>query len=371
MYSTILELAISMILLYLMLSAACSAIQEIIANMLRWRAKTLEKGIEGLFLSRRFKDELYKHPLIASLCSPNARGQISRKPSYIPSATFALAVLKVATDNNIIAAEPAAVPAAVPVPPPGGPVPPAATPANDPFARPAELLKSLLLGAASVDEQRKRIEDWFNDSMDRVSGWYKRTSNAWLWIIGFVLCLLVNADSISLANAFWNDSTLRAAMVAAANEEVRNPTTPLTTTSGNTTPSGGSSGAAGTAATGNQPSISNDDAFNRLNKVRKELAKVSVPLGWCWKSGDKKTCFPKLETADTTAGADALDPRMIIDPDLPGSPNPCVWWLLKLLGIVLTGLAISQGAPFWFDLLQKAVNLRLAGDAPDEKKQNK
>ena len=40
------------------------------------------------------------------------------------------------------------------------------------------------------------------------------------------------------------------------------------------------------------------------------------------------------------------------------------WWVWKVLGIVATVLAISQGAPFWFDLLQKAVNLRLAGTPP-------
>ena len=92
MSSTMLELAISMIFLYLMLSAASSAIQEIIANIFRWRAKTLEKGIEGLF-NKDFKDKFYKLPLIESLCSPNARGQLSHRPSYTPSGTFGLAVL--------------------------------------------------------------------------------------------------------------------------------------------------------------------------------------------------------------------------------------------------------------------------------------
>ena len=45
MSTTIVGFAVSMIFLFLMLSAACSAIQEIVANIMRWRAKTLEKGI--------------------------------------------------------------------------------------------------------------------------------------------------------------------------------------------------------------------------------------------------------------------------------------------------------------------------------------
>jgi hypothetical protein len=38
--------------------------------------------------------------------------------------------------------------------------------------------------------------------------------------------------------------------------------------------------------------------------------------------------------------------------------------LAKLLGLLLTALAISQGAPFWFDLLSKVSNQRGSGPAP-------
>jgi len=340
--STLLELAISMIFLYLMLSAASSAIQEIIANFFRWRAKTLEQGIAGLFGSAPFKDEFYKLPLIESLCSPNARGKLTHKPSYIAPATFALAVLDLAGKKAIAL--------------PGGAAP--AAPADPALAKPTALLTSLLLGATNVEDQRTRLEGWFNDSMDRVSGWYKRTSNAWLWIIGIALCLLVNADSISLAKVFWNDPTLRAATVAAATEHVKNPPTsgnPVTTTAG--------------GAAGGQTASSDDAAFKRLNDVRRELTKVDIPLGWCWNSdkGQKK-CFPDLGATAGSADADVADPRMIMP---SGGSDPVVWWFLKLVGITLTALAISQGAPFWFDLLQKVVNLRLSGDAPDEKQQKK
>ena len=94
MISTIVGFAISMAFLFLMLSAACSAIQEIVANLFRWRAVTLERGIAGLLMSGPFKDELYRLPLLESLCSPNARGQLLHRPSYVPSATFALAILQ-------------------------------------------------------------------------------------------------------------------------------------------------------------------------------------------------------------------------------------------------------------------------------------
>ena len=326
MYTTMLDLGISMILLYLLLSAACSAIQEIIANLFRWRATTLEKGIAGLFRDEQFKEELYKVPLIAGLCSPNAKGELAHRPSYIPPATFALAVLDLAAKNGINLT--------------GGLSSPPSLPAN---SGAAALLQSLLLGVKDIEEQKKRIEDWFNGSMDRISGWYKRKTHAILWIIGAILCLLANADSISLANTFWTDPTLRAAMVTAANDYVK--THPSTPASGNTSPG--------------------DKPFDSLKDIRKELATANVPLGWCWKSADsEKKCFPSIQAAASTAEANDADPRI-------ASLSDPVWWVLKILGIALTTLAISQGAPFWFDLLRKVANVRLAGSSPDEKQQKK
>lgn len=343
MYTTMLDLGISMILLYLLLSAACSAIQEIVANIFRWRATTLEKGIAGLFRDEKFKEELYKVPLIAGLCSPNARGELAHRPSYIPPATFALAVLDLAAKNGINLA--------------GGPSSPASPPADS--GAPA-LLQSLLLGAKDIEEQKKRIEDWFNGSMDRISGWYKRKAHAILWIIGAILCLLANADSISLANAFWTDPTLRAAMVTAANDYVKTHQTQSTPASGNASP-GGTPPSGGTSAD-NQPSNTNGNAFDSLKEIRKRLATANVPLGWCWVSANsQKQCFPSIQGTTSTPGVDDADPRIVslCDP---------VWWILKILGIALTTLAISQGAPFWFDLLRKVANVRLAGSSPEEKK---
>jgi len=327
-YTTMLDLGISMILLYLLLSAACSAIQEIIANLFRWRATTLEKGIAGLFRDEQFKEELYKVPLIAGLCSPNAKGELAHRPSYIPPATFALAVLDLAAKNGINLT--------------GGLSSPPSLPAS---SGAAALLQSLLLGVKDIEEQKKRIEDWFNGSMDRISGWYKRKTHAILWIIGAILCLLANADSISLANTFWTDPTLRAAMVTAANDYVKTHPNPSTPASGNTSPG--------------------DKPFDSLKDIRKELATANVPLGWCWKSADsQKKCFPSIQATASAAEANDADPRI-------ASLSDPVWWVLKILGIALTTLAISQGAPFWFDLLRKVANVRLAGSSPDEKQQKK
>jgi hypothetical protein len=524
MYTTMLELAISMVLLFLMLSAASSAIQEIIANIFRWRAKTLEKGIEGLLQSKTVKDELYQLPIIQSLSSPNARGQLTHRPSYIPSSTLALAVLNWAEKKGIDLAKLASTPGGSQAAAESADVPSAVT----------ELLQSLMSGSKDFEEQKKRLEDWFDNSMGRISGWYKRRSNVALWIIGILLCLLVNADSISLSNAFWKDQTLRSAMVVAATKYVENgpkpnASTAKTDSSGNATagpnagktqpatpaPSGnpasatskkmrhksdnsgaakavqavggnqsgaqiqegapngqigdhsGAGGASGQA--GDAQATNGNDPFQRLDDVRKILAKAAIPLGWCWyvdEDQKEKKCFPELNPVRFSVKGNggkttyyywivvnhAADTRTLYGPfsisdapdtlsdenyviiswpaepeaksydilrtgknqlpieicecavgkgvsslttndkraslqnydlnappvtedaaigDLRLVPSSGIEWFLKLLGIALTALAISQGAPFWFDLLQKAVNLRLAGDAPDEKQKKK
>jgi len=41
-------------------------------------------------------------------------------------------------------------------------------------------------------------------------------------------------------------------------------------------------------------------------------------------------------------------------------------WLERLIGWLLTILAISLGAPFWFDILNKIINIRFAGKSPEE-----
>ena len=39
-------------------------------------------------------------------------------------------------------------------------------------------------------------------------------------------------------------------------------------------------------------------------------------------------------------------------------------WTIKIAGLLITALAASMGAPFWFDLVNKLVNLRSAGKVP-------
>jgi hypothetical protein len=43
-------------------------------------------------------------------------------------------------------------------------------------------------------------------------------------------------------------------------------------------------------------------------------------------------------------------------------------WIIKLVGILISGIAASPGASFWFDILKKIINVRLTGVNPSEVK---
>jgi hypothetical protein len=289
--TTILEFAISLILFYLLLSGLCSALQELLSNALRWRGKQLETALGKLLRDTASTGKIFGHPVLAGLKSPRWLIWAESNPSYIPTESFARALLDLHGSGAL----------------------PEAT---------NKVVDTLIKGEANFDKQRAAVEKWFDDSMNRVSGWYKRKAHAWLWGIALVVCLLVNADSLRLAQIFWNDEPLRQSLVAAATTTVKE----------------------GGKSTGQD---AGDQAFENVMKASKKLEATTIPLGWC-----NVECWPLGGSEQQN------DPR-----HWPGGWKESLWKLLASLpGVLITALAVSQGSAFWFDLLQKAVNLRLAGD---------
>ena len=167
---------------------------------------------------------------------------------------------------------------------------------------------------------RKDIEGWFNSTMERVSGWYKRKMQWFILIISFVVCGLLNADSFMIANTLWRDDALRATVVASAAQKV---------------------------CKNSSPSDQNDQT-KTIDELHAELQKLNLPIGWVKRDNPK-----------------ALK-------DDPGIfPDDVRSWVYKVIGIIFTSLAISQGAPFWFDVLNKFVNLRGVGKKPEDEKEKK
>src|SRR6185503_8974006 len=74
------------------------------------------------------------------------------------------------------------------------------------------------LDAAGNDvvKVRENIENWFDSSMDRVSGWYKRRAQITIMVVGFFVAITVNVDTITVAKRLSTDKGLRESLVAAA-----------------------------------------------------------------------------------------------------------------------------------------------------------
>jgi hypothetical protein len=277
--STILDVAIGIVFIYLLVSLVISAINEFIAALLKSRAKNLAQGIQALLQDPSptgWAARLYQHPLVASLSTPNS------KPSYIPSRTFALALLDLiapaTTDGTRTLADLKTGLANLP-----GPL--------------QRTLTTLLEESQDdVERLKKQIEIWFNNGMDRVSGWYKRKTQWLQFFLGLSIVIVLNIDSVHIGRALWAvNSPLRASLVESAKSFVAQP--------------GGT----------NRP----------MKDVVDAISTASLPIGW--------SEFPK--------------------PDQ---------WPTVVVGWLITAFAVSLGAPFWFDLLNKFVNVRASGKAPEE-----
>jgi hypothetical protein len=162
--SEMLDIAIGMIFMYLLLSLICSAINELIERSLKNRATDLEQGIRELLDDKEgngLVTDLYQHGMINGLFKGNYKPEASNKsnlPSYIPSRNFALAILGIVAPDS------------------------AGLSFRDSIgkienAKVKNALTAMLrVTGEDADRLRDSIESWFNSTMDRVSGWYKRRS---------------------------------------------------------------------------------------------------------------------------------------------------------------------------------------------------
>jgi hypothetical protein len=176
--------------------------------------------------------------------------------------------------------------------------------------------KDIQIGEHAVEKLRGNLENWFNDAMDRFAGWYKRWTRQISFAVAIIVVGIANADTIMLANRLARDGALRAGIVAAAD--------------------------GATQKMSGDPSI--------VQKARQQLLeeseKLNLPLGW-------------------------IDPKVneIADPfEFERIPSKAGGWALKVFGLLLSALAVSLGAPFWFDTLSKFMNVRGAGKVPDAKR---
>jgi hypothetical protein len=196
-----------------------------------------------------------------------------------------------------------------------------------------------LLGALSVTQARVHLETWFNDAMDRLSGTYKRKTQFVAFLIGFFLAVFLNVDTINIAARLWREPTLRQAIIAQAQAY----TPPATTQAASPVQS--------------------------IPQLQQQMLALNIPFGWTTTvtvaSGHTCSIWPfGRGTIWGISGQNDLGAP--ICKQLNDVPTDPYGWVIKVIGMLITGLAAAQGAPFWFDVLKKMVNVRSSGPNPAE-----
>lgn len=203
--SAILDTAIGMVFVFLVLSLICGIVQELIATVFSWRAATLRTGVQQMLGDAKFAGlakQVYEHPLITALMKPGPTGAGGKLPSYIPSRTFALALLDLMDPNGALRQSGEKGQALV-------------AKIADPKLQ--AIARALVSDAsASLESVRHNLEDWFDDAMARASGWYKRRAQIVTLAIGLAVSIGFNVNTIAVFSTLWKDPTVRAAIVEQA-----------------------------------------------------------------------------------------------------------------------------------------------------------
>jgi hypothetical protein len=336
----ILDVAIGLVFVYLVLSLAVTAANEAAAAWFKRRAWMLQRGVVGLLGDKALAQDVFNHPLIKGL----KHGRLG--PSYIPSRTFAIALLDTLHGGK-------------------GPKGSVAREIPESLAHALAVLKRE--AGSDLDHYKDYIEIWFSQAMERVSGAYRRRTQALLLIWAAVVTIGANADTFVIANRLWTDPSLRQAVVARAERyaaEEQRPQQPA------------AQQAVDIVAPGPPPlppyeqaDVDFQQASARYDAAISDLRTMELPFGW----------RPRQPPADENAepATDFPELRLFRDDATEEWPG-ALWeegaigrWLQALdahtFGWLITILAVSLGAPFWFDTLNRIIAIRSAGRAPEER----
>jgi hypothetical protein len=390
--SSIIDIAIGMVFIYLLLSLICSAASEIIERYSRRRARDLENGIKEMFQSQDLVKSLYEHPLVYSLFAKPYSPGAKTLPSYIPARNFALALMDLVGEGGAQGATgPGARGAIITLR--------ATIEANTTLTEPVKkALITFVDSSPHPENVRQNIENWFDSAMDRVSGVYKRRTQLINLSLGLFIAILLNVNTVTLVRTLSSDRALRDSLVAAAQEYAKSNPLPSPSPSPSVSPTPA-------AKASNSPSPKPSPTDSPATASPRESPTDSVTTASPTTSATALPVAAASPTESPTASATTASPATsATTPPVAGtspSPSPSpdekctadtpecrvknnlkeikelelpIGWgesvrndfktdfwtslALSLIGWMITALAVSLGAPFWFDLLNKFIVIR-------------
>ena len=392
MNSQFIEVGIGLVFVFVLMAVMVSALNEMVMSVFARRGRFMKKALgEALDdpLNKHWSQLLYDHPLIDKL-----KRSEKRPPAYISSATFALALIEVIAnegreDHFEVKGDETTYTDKT-----------ANLPAFERFRKGLATLKeshfkNVMLSFVNDSngdylKLKRNIENWFNEYMDRVGGWYKRKMKRSILVISFALTLVMNVDTIDLSIRLWDNAVLRETMVNAAEvyvSEHKDEYIPAAYSPADsslmkniredTSADHNKILAALSSVEDANPEPGFDDRMDEIRKTYDEVGMLNLPIGW-------------EAQKDSVKMAECENDRIIKEINAnPSYSKSKRWWertkqktsfywsivgiyaesvsLIKILGWFFTAIAVSYGAPFWFDLLNKLINLRGNGK-PTKKK---
>jgi hypothetical protein len=233
--------------------------------------------------------------------------------------------------------------------------------------------------AYHIEKFTEKLENGYDDFMKRVTGWYKRNSQFYLFFIGIFIAVIFNVDTIEIANKLSSDKDAREKLVQLAIQEadrykddprVKHLTDPNMRTN---------------ESIGARDSANADSIFqlyqNKIDSVKtilnRDIRNANSIIAVGWDDYGKKRNSANL-WSDFMKTKDSAYQKLYNNSKLRTRVVDSIYnkrWIKykvgyvlkettrgrKFLGLLLTAFAISLGSPFWFDLLNKLVKLRGAG----------
>lgn len=340
--SPILDLIILLAFTYFMGSLLLSTINESIANgLFRLRQNGLKNAMELLFLKPEWKTfvqkQFIKSPHIQSLMR-----DAKKYPAYIPANNFILTVIQMLGSKDYVQGKLQETIANATLP---------------------EDFKQVLQDIAAKADNKlegfeKGLTQFYNDAMDRAGGWYKKRIRLILLLLGFGMSAALNLDTIKIADDALNNKqqlkeTVDKIVANLANIQVNKDSLTTTFTI---------KGADGKVLVSQKSSL--DTVVDRTAKSKNTKASVES--------------FHTIQLMYENTSSLSLGYKGWADAQTQWTGNS--WaifferagsFLKKLLGVLITAFALQLGSNYWFDMLNKAVNIRAVGKKPEEKAKEK
>jgi hypothetical protein len=381
--SDILEVAIGIIFVYLLVSIICSAVREGIETALKTRSAYLEHGIRELLhdpTGSGLATNLYRHPLIHGLylsdydpqMRPRSRwGWVLAKgtglPSYIPSKNFAVAIMDLAArgpTTDAFSSSGASTPISLES------LRQNVANLGNPGVQRA-MLTAIDTAEGDLKKVQKNLEAWYDSGMDRVSGWYKRSTQWMVFWIGIAVAVAFNVNTVTIADFLYRNDAQRQVLVARAEAAARDTGFARRVAGQAPAPAAASRAPAVSAPADSSQQPGPDSVAGDSGQA----AGLAVARG---DSGARASAAPTpadfarpgrpAAVSDYAFAKAALDSLGLpigwshVHLSSPGKPAT-IWTVLtfvlvSLLGWAVTGLAATMGAPFWFDVLNKVMVIR-------------